>query len=306
MSRLIQFMHPGGQPQARVPGHKAWNTSSHCRSFLSVDGTSTGDVSGAGGISRRLGVWAEWEASAKAIATGSEIAAFAFEPEKPIFPAEQRLQNTDPYIFDGPFIYSNCRQVRKNGRSTQLRDLARGDVILFGSHLDRQFVLDTVFVVAESMLFRPFTGPDDLSQLVPTSFVEATLRPLAGIRRPLENIARSNAPCGQEECDDNDDLDACGPPCSESSATSYRLYRGATPETAIDGMFSFAPARPIVDRTLPFPRPGIGLSFISENLRQNWRSCPVPDVSEAWKSVARLVLESGLELGTYFEVRGRE
>lgn len=306
MPRLIQFMHPGGQPQIRAPGRKEWNTRSHCRSFLAVDGTSTRDVAGAGGISRRLGVWAEWEASARAVPTGSPIAPYAFEPVRPVFPSEPRLQNTDPYIFDGPFIYSNCRQVRKNGRPTQLRELARGDVILFGSHLDRQFVLDTVFVVADSVLFRPSTGAQDLSSLVPSSFVEATLRPLAGIRRPLESIPQSAALCGPEECDDDDDSDACGAPCSESSAISYRLYRGATPETPIDGMFSFAPARPIFDQVLPFPRPSIGLSFISEALRQNWRSCAVPDIPEAWRSVAHLVLESGLELGTYFEFRGRE
>lgn len=308
MPRLIQFMHPGAQPEIKTPRYKdtrkEWNTGSHCRSFLRVQGRSTRDISGAHPISNRLGVWAEWEASAQAFPIESPIAKFMFEPEGPVFSSAQpHLQNTDPYIFDGPFMYSNCRQVRKNGRATQLQNLERGDVILFGSRLHNQFVLDTVFVVADSVLFRPATGAQDLSSRVPKSFVEATLRPLGAIRRPDEIVAQSPGSCGPEECNNDDDLDACGPPCTESSAVSYRLYWGATAENLVDGMFSFAPALPLGDGVLPFQRPNIGCAFISQNLAQHWRSCRVSDVPEAWRSVAQLVLKADLELGTYFEVQ---
>lgn len=306
MGKVIQFMHPGGQPLIRSPGRKDWNTGAHCRSFLKVQGASSRDVAGAAVTHCCLGVWAEWEAPAKAVSTGSPIAPTVFEPDAPVFPSRSGLQNTDPYIFDGPFLYSNCRQVRKNGNATQLRELEKGDVILFGSHLDGEFVLDTVFVVADSLLYRLATGSDELSSRVPKSFVEATLRPLAGTQRPFCEESQPPAVCGPEECDDEDESASCGPPCAESKAARYRLYWGATPQAPINDMFSFAPARPLTDSVVPFRRPALTLQFISSGLRQNWRECPTISTPEAWATIVTQVLGFGLELGISFEVSERK
>lgn len=51
--------------------------------------------------------------------------------------------NTDPYVFGEYFIYSNCKQ----GRYKKLKELNENDLIIFGSHKNNAFILDTVFVV---------------------------------------------------------------------------------------------------------------------------------------------------------------
>ena len=299
---LVQFMHPGGQPKVIDPGRKEWNAGDHCRSFMALQGSSTTDIEGTNVTSSRLGVWGEWEAPARVVPTGSSIAPNAFEPETPVFPSRPGLQNTDPFIYDGPFLYSNCKQVRRDGRATRLRQLDRGDVIIFGSQIDGAFALDTVFVIAHSVLFQPATGERQLSSRVPLSFLHATMRPLAGVRRPPSDDGKATLkPCDPEEWNEEDESEACGPPCMESRASSFRLYCGATPATAVEGMFSFAPAKRLTRSIVPFQRPVLDLSFISAGLNQNWRLC-LADVCEGWRAIATKVLGLGLELGVEFEI----
>jgi len=59
------------------------------------------------------------------------------------------LHNTDPFVFGDRFHYTGCLQHTKRG-PTQLRNLSRGSVILFGSKRPGrpEFTLDTVFDVA--------------------------------------------------------------------------------------------------------------------------------------------------------------
>jgi hypothetical protein len=59
-------------------------------------------------------------------------------------------QNTDPFVFGEQFHCTGCQQhKRRNGlvQPTQLRALAHGSVVLFGSCRRDRFVLDTVLVV---------------------------------------------------------------------------------------------------------------------------------------------------------------
>lgn len=62
----------------------------------------------------------------------------------PIPSAPNGALNTDPFVFCGPFIYSNCRQASIN---QIVQSLQHGDVFLFGSSLNEVFVLDTCIVV---------------------------------------------------------------------------------------------------------------------------------------------------------------
>ena len=63
------------------------------------------------------------------------------------------LHNTDPFIFGGCFLYSNCYQTNSLG----LRNLAKGSVIAFGSKVNREpkWALDTVLVVRDSFPYDP-------------------------------------------------------------------------------------------------------------------------------------------------------
>lgn len=302
MPRLVQFMHYGRQPDHKGPGVKPWNTGEHRRSFLVAPGAFKSSLSGPAESAPRLAFWGEWEAPAEVLAAGG-AAYTAFAPRPVVFPMQAGLQNTDPFVFDGPFLYSCCKQVWKNGTATFLRDLNRGDVVLFGSKLDGNFVLDTVFVVADSTPYGRSTGPDTLSGRVPQSFVEATLKPLAW---PVRGTDSGEPPvtCSPSNLDGADACSSCHPLLPSDPEVDYRLYWGATPETHVNGMFSFVPAKQVSEPLIAFNRPVVK-DFVSPGLSQNFRDCldgagQANSVKEAWAHIAELVLGAGLVLGTAF------
>lgn len=140
---FVQFIHPGGEHVPDAGRVRTWNTGPHRRKFLCCRG-AVAEIAG----KSDLGFWAEWEPPSEVI---DEIAAplaggprFIYRPYW-VHPGSFRgLQNTDPFVFGG-FYYSICRQNRSTG-PTQLQRLLPGSVVLFGSHLRGEFVLDTVFV----------------------------------------------------------------------------------------------------------------------------------------------------------------
>lgn len=306
MPRLVQFMHPGPQPAHQGPGTKPWNTGDHRRSFLVAPGTFNASLSGPSERAPRLSFWGEWEAPAMGVPlTGGGAVHTAFVPQPVAFPERAGLQNTDPFVFDGPFIYSCCKQVRKDGTATYLRDLHRGDVVLFGSNLGGSFVLDTVFVVADSVRYGIRTGPTTLVGRVAPSFIEATLKPLAFTDGTTDGEGPRGT-CGIEGWDDEDERSSCHPLAGKPEV-EYRLYWGATPEARVDGMFSFAPARPASNPLVAFTRPIIN-DFISPAMNTGFREClgggreRANPVKEAWTHIAELVLAAELVLGTSFRL----
>jgi hypothetical protein len=58
----------------------------------------------------------------------------------------------DPFVLGDRFLYTRCKQF-KGDRPTFLRDLATASLILFGSRVGGEFVLDTVLVVADGTLY---------------------------------------------------------------------------------------------------------------------------------------------------------
>lgn len=90
-------------------------------------------------------------------------------------------------------------------------------MVIFGSRVNRKFVVDTVFVVAEAI---PYTSPN--------------VRRIVGQRVPEHAYSLS--------------LELVGP-------GAYTLYIGATYDNPVEDMFSFVPAAPSADYPLGFPRP---------------------------------------------------
>ena len=137
-------------------------------------------------------------------------------------------QNTDPFVFGEQFHYTGCLQHTKSG-PTQLRFLAQGSVILFGSCLARRkFVLDTVFVVAKYVDHHraDFTGLAPRNRVSATYF-DATIIPWYSGEVP--------------------------------ESQSHRLYFGATFDQPFEGMFSFFPGAAVNDRSTGFVRPTIDI-----------------------------------------------
>jgi hypothetical protein len=157
--RLVQFMHPGPEHApdrltSATTGQKEWNAGLHRRKFLLSNGASTSHPN----ILPREGdvaFWGEWEpqSTCTLLPRGGMpgLPQWLHEPcldlNAIVAHPDVTWQNTDPLVFGDMFRYVLCRQVRGNGNRTQLSYLSDGDVILFGSHLGGEFVLDTVFVV---------------------------------------------------------------------------------------------------------------------------------------------------------------
>ena len=95
-------------------------------------------------------------------------------------------------------------------------------MIIFGSVLRREFVCDTVFVVADFAQHTETTWNEQLHDVVSDAVIKATIEPM---------YVRGNG--------------------------SYTLYLGATRAEPVDGMYSFVPCRPVEDEPLGFARPSL-------------------------------------------------
>jgi hypothetical protein len=274
---FVQFIHPGGEHVPDYDGFKDWNTGPHRRKFL----TAPGRYLVAGAMrSDELVFWGEWEPQSRVVGTYPDPARgaprFLYKPyySPPATSLGARLQNTDPFVFGDQFQYTGCLQHTKRG-ATQLRYLDRGSIVLFGSCREkREFVVDTVFVVDR------WIDHDQANQRTPevrgavsSTYGEVTLDPWYAGDVPAER--------------------------------SHRLYFGATPETPVDGMFSFFPCLPAPAAGRGFARPVIRIDGrITPQLLQGKKMTPLRDAEgarELWAEVARQVEEQDLRLGVRAE-----
>lgn len=174
-------------------------------------------------------------------------------------------QNTDPFVWGDAIRYTFCRQPG-NGK---LRRLGRGSLILFGSSLHNQFVLDSVLVVAGWLEHEKC---DDLAGRTDEAHMNATIKPMYG--------------WGDKK-------------------RTYRLYLGATPDEPVNGMFSFVPCRPAAGDASGFARPALELQgFLNPNARMQARSVDVGqgNLPQLWRAVVDTVLAEELALATQLQL----
>ena len=185
---FVQFPHPKDERKPDRDGKTiGWNKSCTCadksnphkRKFMQLRGEwrdgndrkHTGD----------LRAWGEWEPESDLVCEN--------DPHHPRFlwcpywvPKDnyRGLHNTDPFIFGERFLYSNCRQTAQAKKG--LKHLAQGSVIAFGSGKKiagkRKWVLDTVFVIADSIEYNPLDPPKALKGRVSETFLSVTGGPL--------------------------------------------------------------------------------------------------------------------------------
>ncbi len=279
---FVQFIHPDGEHRPDRDGLKDWNTGQHQRKFLTVPGRYLE----AGALrSDELVFWGEWEPQSRVIQTYPDPVPdgprLLYEPyyTPPASWQSARRQNTDPFVFGDQFQYTGCLQHTKRG-ATQLRYLDRGSIILFGSCREkRHFVIDTVFVVERWIDHnRANQRTPEVRGAVSSTYGDVTLDPWYGGDFPAER--------------------------------SHRLYFGATPETPVDGMFSFFPCLLAHTAERGFPRPGISIDGrITPHLLQGKKMTTLPDAEGArqlWAEVVRQVEQRGLKLGVRAELPRRE
>jgi hypothetical protein len=272
---VVQFPHPGGEHNPGKATRMPWNTGEHRRKFLQGPGRYVGD----GGVlvEAPLVFWGEWEAPSCVIKRWSaedDLPQFLHAPvwERPRFGGLR--QNTDPWVFGDCFRYSNCRQLSQR----RLQNLAPGTLILFGSALEpssaaRRFVIDTVFVVSEDrQRFTPADPPN-----TDEAFRICTVESLA--------TDGDGMMCGS--------VKSCG-----ATNSWFTLYRGATHENPVDGMYSFVPCKRADRENFRFSRPKLSLpSEIVSPASQapNGAGNPLPrrKIQDLWKIVRDQIHSAG-------------
>lgn len=271
---VVQFIHPGGEHHPDVAGaaRRSWNTGVHRRKFMRTAGTSL-DAEGQDHVGEVLW-WGEWEPPStveELEVPGPDYPRYLHRPFLEVRTEFAGHQNTDPFVFGDEFLYTGCQQWRgkPHGHPVQLQFLRPGSIILFGSCASDRFLLDTVFVVRDFIDHDRDDYRDVLRGAVPDAHWTVTLGPWYS-----------------------------GPP----DGRTFRLYRGATPANAVDGMFSFFPChRADAPATRGFSRPDLSqLACVNPQLRQGWSATKLGDVAQAadvWRSVRQAVLAEGCELG---------
>jgi hypothetical protein len=177
-------------------------------------------------------------------------------------------QNTDPWVFGTCMRYSNCRQLTSPARTpSSMQSLRPGSVICFGSTVDYEFRLDTVLVVGSA---EPWTPAEAAALDVDDAFQVCTAESIVASRR--------------------------------DARADLTLYRGATLDNPVHGMYSFVPALAVTGDDPPqFARPVIRLDgLINPACRQStWgslRPMSTAAVRDAWDAVRDQVLAAGLML----------
>ncbi|RFU69506.1 hypothetical protein D0469_09070 [Peribacillus saganii] len=309
-STFVQFMHPGGEHKPQNGEDIfAWNKNDHKRKFLKNPGKYITGLDNSEVKNAELMFWGEWEAQSKVLQKldGVNGPNYLHEPfyEKPTNYTGK--QNTDPFIFGDNFYYTCCRQYRRssNGKlsPTLLTRLQFGSLILFGSCVQNEFVLDTVFVVDRNPIQHNADTIDEVVEGLPETYVDVTIAPLYP-----ENFSESDKTkpvdtsksClvnfeTQEAGDENEELE-------EGDQLTFHLYKGVTYENrhSANGMFSFFPCQPYADQNVGFRRPVIKIDdFLTGNLMMGYKASNVDQetVKRLWESVVEQVIKQELVLG---------
>ena len=271
---IVQFIHPGKEHGADKDRIKNWNTLDrpHRRKFILSEGTR---IEKGRSINGLIGFWGEWEPPSivHKIDTTSFSRTLRNGPKyfhTTAFPQSihryNGLHDTDPFVFGNRFLYNGCQQHTTGGTvDTLLRWLAPGSLILFGSAVDKRFVLDTALVVKDYKDY-PRGDYNSLEGLVPDMYYGAALHPQSLV---------------------------------DEAVDSFRLYRGKN--YADDWPFSFVPCVAMERNMLGFARPNIILpSAITQNLSQGKKITRATEaqIENAWLSVLRQVEEQGCSAGT--------
>jgi hypothetical protein len=280
---FVQFPHPGAEH--RFAGDEMpWNVGRHGRKFLVAPGRYVaGDDQPHEG---EVVFWAEWEPPSRVERHWPDKGDLPRTLHRPYWTRPSRSwprQNTDPWVFGERMIYSNCKQTTGTPRRpTAMQSLPLGSVICFGSTRRRRFCIDTVFVVAGA---QPWTPGRTAGLDVDEAFIVCT----------AQSLTPKAAGAGRT---------GCHPGCLPDAELELTLYRGATIDNPVHGMYSFVPARPADHPQPRFQRPAVHLpELINPASRQSTRGArralPIEEVREAWSSLRDQALAQGLVLATY-------
>jgi hypothetical protein len=266
---FVQFPHPGAEHHPSTDA-MLWNLGSHRRKFM-VTKARYLDSSGSAQAGEAV-FWGEWEPPSDVVRRWPRSGALPRVLQRPFWAIPEGTgarQNTDPWVFGDQMIFSNCRQGIM-GRPSRMQRLMPGSVVCFGSTLSAAFCVDTVFVVESVEPWSPREG----------------LNLGAGEAFQI---------CAAESL------------CIGSGRLPYRLalYRGATFDNPVNGMYCYVPCLPADASNPRFTRPEIELPGLIDTAstrgpRQS-RAMASEEMYKAWDSIRQQVYRQGLRLATWLE-----
>lgn len=247
-------------------GHKKLR---HSRKFMQL----TGKCCDSGGHVEKEGLldlWTEYEAPTKAIKLSGPYQRESGEPEyvhtiiMDLRDCGTPTMNTDPWIFHKGFVWSTCLHKNANKAS-------EGGIVLFGSKIQNEWVLDTVFVI-EKRLDELRSIPERRFGAAYDDLVRGKVNPKAQpfIGKPFQNIDTpfSFVPCKRER----NGHASFARPSMNKLFRKLRMRSGSTPN----------------------PRNGRWLAYTE----------PVRDISTFWAELLQLIAKSGLAFGIEFKHPG--
>lgn len=302
---LVQFMHPGseaGKANLTVGDIISWNyLGKHKRKFLSCFGDYIADLSNPDIKTGELCFWGEWEPSSEIIATYKEnIPRYLSRPTWNDFPKTiKEINNTDPVVFGKYFFYTNCQQNTKR-YATGLSKLHDGTLILFGSHINNDFYLDTVFVTRKIANLYFKSAPNERSILKNFMIEPIGNQALSPNDYPTLFHANIEPMRYSASCSKKNVFNSC-----RKNNFSTSLYRGVhiSEVTQENQLFSFVPAS--LDSKNPFNRVKLNhlLPYVNGKMKQRYsikKNIPKKDMNEFFQKIVEEVKKQGLVLGVRF------
>jgi hypothetical protein len=290
MPKIVQFLHTAVEA---TPFHEndsiiPWNNlENHRRKFLnsfgkyiSTEGKEIEDL---------LTFWGEWEPQSYITSLKNDKKYFPKYLNTPFLnpSVTYRTHNTDPNVFGKHFKYIVCKQAAFHN---VLTDLPENSIILFGSSINREFCLDTVFVVSKNKINYNLSS---IEELFPRdkrgTYYHASVNPMYDDTNYNSNIEEEDS-------------------CRIKDKTRYTFYESVdfTEKDDYHGMFSFVPSRIINaerESAYIFKQPKIDLDFIEPLQTQgiNSMDCSLSEILLYWNRIVQQVDDFKLLKGTYFK-----
>ncbi len=289
MPKIVQFLHTGVEAKPSQINNRVipWNNhKDHRRKFILSKGkyVNEGNAEDAD-----LTFWGEWEAQSnieRLNNTGKYLPTFLNRPFlDPRVP--NRTHNTDPYVFGERFKYIICKQRFFHNLLTSLEPKS---IILFGSCINKNFCLDTVFVVSN---IQNNYNLNSIESLFPRNkrgqYYYASVNPIYDDTNYNQNIVEEDS-------------------CRISDQNDYTYYEAVnySDKDNYDGIFSFVPCK-LYHRQNPkdytFKQPVLNLDFIKNKQTQgvNSKDCTDSEIEGYWKDIVSQVEKKGLEKGVCFK-----
>jgi len=291
MSRIIQFFHPGAEHD-ELSGI-SWNSGSHKRKFMISEGKCIDSNKKI--HYKPLYFWGEWEAQSRILTdygkSQSHLPRYLFEP----FYSTNDISNigecnTDPFVFGDSFHYCICKQPH----FVTLRNLEERDIILFGSHKEGDFVLDTLFVVKNCI---PYSRSNfqNLRTLVNATYFDLSIAPIFNLK-PVECLEIEEDNDGSIKLKDKEieegDCSLYSPTKEEMNFMHYEAVMFCD-RYKFNGMYSFVPCS--IDGR--FARPKIKLDgIVNPEQKQGLKISRNQDAVSIWNNIVNQIFDSGLFL----------